>query len=178
MANDKLQRWALAAEIIGGIAIVISLIFVGYQVRQSTKEAALNRRAVEMATYQSLMESINDLSDPLIHDAEFVAVWEKVKNNEALSDIEGTRARNYCSVTFRHGDMAFYHYRRGGIDEESLNSVLEIVVGRINQFSYLREMWDNVKGRRFSKGYIDFVDARLFEVEQPGDLPNPPTNSK
>ena len=44
--ETRLQRWALVAEIIGGIAIIVSLIFVGYQVRQSTKEAELNRNAL------------------------------------------------------------------------------------------------------------------------------------
>ena len=29
MRDTKLQKWALTAEIIGGIAIVITLIFVG-----------------------------------------------------------------------------------------------------------------------------------------------------
>ena len=36
----KLEKWALIAEIIGAAAIVISLVFVGLQVRQSNSLAA------------------------------------------------------------------------------------------------------------------------------------------
>ena len=36
----RLEKWALVAEIVGAIAIVISLLFVGLQVRQSNSLAA------------------------------------------------------------------------------------------------------------------------------------------
>ena len=36
MDNKSLQNWALVAEIIGGIAVVLSLIFVGLQIQQSS----------------------------------------------------------------------------------------------------------------------------------------------
>lgn len=36
----RLEKWALIAEIIGGVAIVVSLLFVGLQVRQSNSLAA------------------------------------------------------------------------------------------------------------------------------------------
>ena len=35
--NDKLQKWALIAEVIGAVAIVVSLIFVGFEVRQGAE---------------------------------------------------------------------------------------------------------------------------------------------
>ena len=38
--KEKLQEYALVAEIIGAVAIVVSLLFVGIQVRQSNTIAA------------------------------------------------------------------------------------------------------------------------------------------
>jgi hypothetical protein len=38
--KDKLQVYALWAEILGGVAILVSLIFVGVQLRQSNSIAA------------------------------------------------------------------------------------------------------------------------------------------
>jgi hypothetical protein len=40
--KEKLQEYALVAEIIGGIAIVCSLPFVGVQIRQSAKVSEIN----------------------------------------------------------------------------------------------------------------------------------------
>jgi len=33
MKNEKLQKWALIAEIVGGLAIVVSLVFLIIEVR-------------------------------------------------------------------------------------------------------------------------------------------------
>ena len=55
----KLERWALIAEIVGGVAIVLSLIFVGLQVRQSAEQTALNTDAIRADAIQSLVGQIS-----------------------------------------------------------------------------------------------------------------------
>ena len=40
--KEKLQEYALIAEIIGGIGIIASLIFVGFQLEQNTLSTELN----------------------------------------------------------------------------------------------------------------------------------------
>jgi hypothetical protein len=44
--NQNLKRYALLAEIIGAVAIVLSLVFVGIQVRQSNKLALVTTQNV------------------------------------------------------------------------------------------------------------------------------------
>lgn len=41
--SERLQRWALTAKIIGGVAVVVSLIFAGTQIKHSATESALKR---------------------------------------------------------------------------------------------------------------------------------------
>jgi len=50
--KEKLQEYALVAEIIGGVAIVISLVFVGVQVSQTAEETATNTTAIRASAYQ------------------------------------------------------------------------------------------------------------------------------
>lgn len=38
MARLKLTEWAASAEIIGTVAIVVSMLFVGYSINRNTKE--------------------------------------------------------------------------------------------------------------------------------------------
>ena len=40
--KEKLQEYALIAEIISAICIVLSLIFVGLEIEQSTKQSRIN----------------------------------------------------------------------------------------------------------------------------------------
>lgn len=44
--KEKLQEYARLAEILSATAVVASLIFVGFQVKQQSEETALNTRAI------------------------------------------------------------------------------------------------------------------------------------
>lgn len=53
MENQRLQRMALIAEVISGIAIVITLAFLAIEMRGYTN-------AIQAQTYQALMQQLND----------------------------------------------------------------------------------------------------------------------
>ena len=76
--NQKLSDWASIAEILGAVAIVISLVFVGFQISDGNREtrAATTQAALdaEMAFQAELMRYANewqrvildgDMSDPV-----------------------------------------------------------------------------------------------------------------
>jgi hypothetical protein len=44
----KLKEWALLAEIVGAVAVVISLTFVGVQARQSAEQTASKGKALAL----------------------------------------------------------------------------------------------------------------------------------
>jgi len=52
--KEKLQEYALLAEIFSALAIVISLIFVGIQIQQNSELSQVN-------AYQSIRQNINSL---------------------------------------------------------------------------------------------------------------------
>ena len=53
MRSDQLQKWALGAEIAGAVAVVITLGFLTFQMRE-------NANAVQAQTYQALTQELND----------------------------------------------------------------------------------------------------------------------
>jgi hypothetical protein len=64
----KLERWALIAEIIGAAAIVVSLIFVGLQIRESNT-------ATYAATYDQLQADMVDWRMELATHPDTVRAW-------------------------------------------------------------------------------------------------------
>ena len=47
MDSSKLKYWALVAEIVSAIAVVLSLVFLAMQIRDSTEQTVLNTEAVQ-----------------------------------------------------------------------------------------------------------------------------------
>ena len=121
------------AETIGAIAVVVSLIYVGVQIRQNTVT-----QAAQM--HQQLVEAQNETNRAIIDNPELSALVNKANENfDALSHEETTRLIFYYFNYFNLWQIAFANTKRG---------ILE---------PYLLEEWDrgygivfrtNVSGRR------------------------------
>ena len=77
----RLEKWALIAEIVGGIAIVASLIFVGLQIQQGTS-------ITKASSYQDFVEELNDWRSVLITDPELRRLFIRSQRQEQLGDLE------------------------------------------------------------------------------------------
>jgi hypothetical protein len=81
--TDALQKWTLVSEIVGALAIVISLLFVAYEIRQNTSSnyastlEALNRVQIEWRTNllstPGLLDGWEDMLGVPIEPAELVS---------------------------------------------------------------------------------------------------------
>lgn len=153
------QQWKDLAEVVGFLSIVASLVFVGIETRNSTKQSMQNTQALEIAAYQSLMSNIDEINALSLGNAEagrtLLKIWE-----EDSMDLDQFQLNRALFILFRHGDLAYFMYERGAIDESRLRSALAPVpitreVGR--------EFWQQTKGY-FTEGYRDYIDRRIAEL--------------
>ena len=164
MSKGKLERWALIAEIAGGVAVVFSLLLVAYEIRESNREAVLTRSAIEMSAYQSLIEDIFHLNDVLINNPELNSAFRRIHDiDEVLSIEEEGILKTYMMSTYRHGDTAYFHFQKGAIDIERLDSLLKIVIQRLDT-TWARNHWETFK-YNFHPEYVKYIDSKLEVVE-------------
>jgi hypothetical protein len=149
-------------EGIGIIAIIASLIFVGIETRNSTKQAALNTQALEIAAYQELMDNIAEMNTLIVQDPEVAAFMHKVYfTSDELTELEQFRFTRAAYLRFRHGDMAFFQYQRGAIDETRLQSSLKI----LNLSNpRVRAFWNRVQGN-FVEAYRAYINQIIAEQD-------------
>lgn len=122
MTRDK---WKDILEGIRFVAIVLSLLFVGIETRNSSKQTKLNTQAVEIAAYQELMNNIAKMNAMHIQDVETAKVIGTLYGTP--TDINAWRSLNVAYLMFRHGDIAFFMFERGALDEARLRSSLRIL---------------------------------------------------
>jgi|GEM_PF-3411427 len=137
MKSEQLQKWALVAEIIGGLAVVLSLVFVALEIRQSSEETATNTKAISVSAYQDLIAQIIDINSAVMNDEELADILRRGQEGTIDSSTEpndAERFRRYQINVRRHADLACFQYRQGIIDQERLSATLGIflaeVVGR------------------------------------------------
>ena len=142
--KEKLQEYALVAEIISAIAIVVSLIFVGFQVRQSAEQTAVNSQAVQASVREAMLQTEFNLllyaGDHNLMDIERTQKGitpEQLKTWHALQ-LAFFRARENAWVQHENGildDATYYSYRDAFIKNlagKDLRFYWKIVTTRYN----------------------------------------------
>lgn len=140
--KDKLQEYALLAEIISAVAIVTSLIFVGLQIQQNSEETSLNTRASSANAYQQIIAQVLNMNEMLAENPELEEIVRKAENGEPLSTLENRRYIRIFASMWRIGDTAFNMYRQGIIDEAGLISSTGIFSTQLVQSEVARALWE------------------------------------
>ena len=158
----NLKKWALLAEISGAVAVVVSLVFVGYQLKQANEQTSLNTRALEMAAYQQLIDGISDFNVLTIENSDLRTVRLKIRRGEPLNPNEIEIINAFLYLAYRNGDLAYLQYERGVIDEERLRSGLGLLINLL----YLPEVqghWNRAR-RSFTKSYQEYIDKLIEDI--------------
>jgi hypothetical protein len=104
-----LERSALVAEVVSGVAVVLTLVFLAVSIRANT---AVTRAAA----YEDLLDSINQFNLAIVNDAELAAIWTAFRTGRAdeLDEQASTRLILMARVLFRSYEAAYF-FREYGI---------------------------------------------------------------
>ena len=108
----KLESWGLIAEVVSAIAVVLSLIFVGLQVRQNSKAQ------IQTGT-QAVVSEYNDGIRALSADPELVCLYVRgTQDYSSLSGAERIRFSSYFLSMFNVQQQIHRLRRDGAIDKD------------------------------------------------------------
>jgi hypothetical protein len=149
-----LKKVALLTEIIGGIAIVISLIFVGFQFRDNTiatKSATANAaNAITIAWYNETGNSAQSSK----------LMWDYIKNPKSITSggekFQVTMLIHGLLLSFQN---SYYLAAEGTLDQNVHESLSAALIAAKNQPGFL-EFWENRKSLFFEE-YRDYVTSIL-----------------
>ena len=158
METWTLSELAALAEIIGLIAIIPSLIFVGVQLYRGNRET-------RAATIQS---AINSELDMIATIAQHAGTWDKVMTGAPLeSGEEHRRGILLFNLVMTESENRFHQVRSGYLDNSmwagSLTSIRPVVSRPI--FSEWR---DTPGALNHSADFLAFVDSLAEEVSEEG----------
>lgn len=150
----KLSEWAHISEIVGAVAIIASLIFVGSEIRQNTN-------ALRTATTQSIAEQINTINLEYATDENLprlFALMFEGKSQDAFSPTDQVRLEMAILVGLRRIENIYLQVEEGVLHKDALSRVGYTFY----QNNFTREYW---KGARadFDAKFRPFMDKKLEE---------------
>ena len=155
MQDSKLQKWALAAEIVGAISVVITLIFLTLQISDGAK-------ATRAQTAQALFEQLQE-SNRFIMENEYRFALRELQNNgyANLDPEEATGATLLFNQLMLAYDNAYYQYNQGTLDEYIFERFRNSVKRRASR-PFFSEYWKREHGG-FTQPFQEWVETLIKE---------------
>ena len=143
----KLKKWALIAEVVGGVAIVVSLVVLIFEVRGNTE-------AVRAATFQNVSDSITANGMEIAADPEALRIY-LTGLREGLDDLADRDRFQFLMIgQMRRFENAFYQRSRMQPGQwQGLQTALDGIVSN-DGFG----LWWNDRRLVFSLGFQELVD--------------------
>ena len=154
-------RIRVAIEIAAALGVIVSLLFVGLELRQNTA-------AVRGATFQALSDASADDLSAVAQDPELAALLEQVYFADAAADTfessENVRLWFYYAAFIRRLENSYLQYTSGIVDERVFQSYgwKDALLER----RHFWDFWDDMGGNAsVDPGFRTFFEDR---VDRPG----------
>ena len=133
----NLQEWSSIAEILSSIAVLATLVFLVFELRQNTD-------AIRASTYQEMNAVISQVNGLFLENpelSEFVARTASGDGELEMHDAISLRA--FVSSQYRHADNVYFQYQSGTINKRQMESLLHPLVLNFQRRGRLRNEWLN-----------------------------------
>ncbi len=138
-------------ELVAGVGVVVSLLYLAVQIRHSSRIARLN-------AHQAVSESVTGITAEIARDPEFFRVWRAVLDSSAdASDEDRERVAFILHQIF----VAFANADRFG--DPSLRRSVRPVHDKYLRAPFVQEWWAPQRGA-YDEPFRSTIDARLKEL--------------
>jgi len=150
-------------EILGALAVVVSLGYVAIQIRQNTE-------ATRDLAAQNLTTADAEANYLLAGNAELSRiVQDGVFNHSELNEYEQFRFNALFFAVYSQFDFAYRRYKSGKLDEISWKK-MEYEIPLYLHLPGANEWWEQDKSR-FTDEFQSFVDEEIVRFNPPDQIP-------
>lgn len=159
----KLSRIVDISQIIGVIAVILSLIFIGIQIKQNTNAT---RAAVRQSVASNDIAYLNtSLNSEILANAN-----AKLADGEELTTAEREQLIWQQFVNFMIFETIHYHYQEGYVDKELWDRYQIIITGLLSNNIYAQKSW-----LKYKNAYtLSFITEIQRIVKNSNILTDPP----
>lgn len=164
----SLEQAALISQIVSAIAVIASLIFVGFQLSQNTRAVRASTSQAHSATYLQAVTS-------LFADAEMASIWRRGLSGLAtLNDDEKVRFLAFTSALFRFYEASRVQMLRGQLDAEHWRTIEQQMISLAGQpgigaWWQLRRAWHSEDFRHLFESIAAAPADALYPAKTSAD---------
>ena len=149
-------------EIIGAVAVVVSLAYLAMQIRQNSRIVAAN-------TFQSISTTASKETMEIAQNPSLASLIVKMTTEPPeLTSTEAMQAQLLLRAIFRNYENHYYQHSRGYFEDEVWDGYVK-TMGEQLAGRFGRTWWESHQGA-FGKSFVAFVNEELIGS---GELSDP-----
>lgn len=152
-----MEELVAVAELIAAIAVVITLLYLAKQVRQSNNlaRAQTRQRMIEQASDEVYKGFVDDPS-----------ILRSLYKQEALSEEEWIRLSGWLLAAMRQREYEYFQLKDGSIEKEVWEAYRGLITIHLGS-KRMRKWWDNWGGVPFDPAFREMVSELLDKHSNP-----------
>ena len=151
----SLAEFASLGSLVSAFAVLISLVYLALQVRQTERNQQISIRHSRVSRTVELHLA---LADPAVADA-----WLHGSGDpQELTQTELSQFTNLCRALFFHFEDSFYQREAGVLNDEAFETVVAGVRALAGNAGF-RAAWNMVRPN-FGGRFLDFIDGVVASV--------------
>jgi len=154
-----LENIYYVGQTIAVVALLISILFVGYQIRQNTK-------AIRATSHHAITDSFNQINALIISDPKVARLWRLgITGSAELNEDDATSFSLMVLAYMRIFETLYYQYKNGTMDKKLFDAELNTLKWTAANPGF-REWWAK-NPISLSNDYRDFINGLIAEATAP-----------
>jgi len=163
-----LQDLGAIGELIGGVAMIVSLIYVAVQIRHGL-------HGFKSSITQEVTTHFSRIQLDIAKDTELLKAWMKAERGEILDPLEQRRVLQVVSSYMIGFENFYFQYQAGMVGRDAYEA-RRPVIANILTYTGARDWWQNAGCMTHPPQFVQEVEVVLKQFE--GRLLSPVTQAR
>ncbi len=160
-----IQDWGSIGELVGGVAVIVTLIYLALQVRQNTRQFSRSIEATQLAAFERSIESGDHIRELFLLHPDLLALL--MKGYESYKELDAAEKNRFGMMLrniFSAGHAAYVRQLSVDNDPSAFKGIAGVIDGiLVNRGA--REWLEDCEPD-WRPAFREFVNERLVAIKQ------------
>jgi hypothetical protein len=158
-------------DFLGGIGVVVTLIYLAFQVRQNSSQLAQNTKAVQANAYQAVTQNHTSYNEWFVVHRELAELMVRaISDPSSLDEVDRLRLSGLSSAMFRNFENLHEQFRSGLVTEEQWSGWSKLLTGMLTRNPVHHSFWSQGGSSLHTPDFQDYIDRLFSSIHQTHDL--------
>ena len=106
-----IEEWGAVGEVVGAVGVIVSLVYLGHQIRLNSSQVLQNSKHIEASIYHATNEGFSEWYGLVASDATLADAWGRLLAGEELPREERVRVNALLAKLFLAFEANFQQHR-------------------------------------------------------------------